>query len=141
MSSTCLTTSLLCSDLTRVYFTGKIPRPIGRMYEIVLRAQKVGVAAVRAGVSCESADRAARDVIAAAGHGDDFGHSLGHGVGLEVHEAPALNGTSREELKEGMVCTVEPAIYLPGWGGVRIEDVVLVTRNACRVLSRVGHAL
>ena len=130
-----------CSDLTRVYFTGRIPAPIGRMYETVLRAQKAGVARVRAGVSCGSVDKAARDVIAAAGHGDDFGHSLGHGVGLEVHESPRVGQKVKQKLRAGMVVTVEPGIYLPGVGGVRIEDDVLVTRGGRRKLTHLPRDL
>ena len=84
----------------------------------------------------KEADSLAREVISDAGYGDNFGHSLGHGLGLEVHEAPGVGATSENHLKEGMVFTVEPGIYLPGWGGVRIEDVVMIERGKCRVLSQ-----
>lgn len=124
-----------CSDLTRVVFTGRIPPRIGRIYEVVLRAQAVGLAAIGPGVSCEKIDQAARGVIVAAGYGENFGHGLGHGIGLEVHEMPRLGRMSRTQLQPGMVVTVEPGIYLPGLGGVRIEDDACVTRRQGRFLS------
>jgi len=124
------------SDLTRVVFPGRIPQKIGRIYEIVLRAQQAGIAAVRAGRSGRAVDAAARDVIAAAGYGEQFGHSLGHGLGLKVHEGPGLSKRSAQRLKKGNVVTIEPGIYLPGVGGVRIEDDVLVDRGRGVVLSK-----
>lgn len=124
-----------CSDLTRVVFTGRIPSPIARVYEIVLRAQSAGAAAVGPGATCESADAAAREVIAAEGYGEAFAHGLGHGIGLEVHERPRLGTRAPELLRAGMVVTVEPGIYLPGVGGVRIEDDLLVTPGGRRRLS------
>ena len=124
-----------CSDLTRVIFTGRIPPGIGDIYSVVLEAQLAGIAKIRSGVACKSVDAAARDVIAAAGYGEQFRHSLGHGIGLEVHESPGLAMKQTARLRSGMVVTVEPGIYLPGIGGVRIEDDVLVTRQGRRRLS------
>jgi Xaa-Pro aminopeptidase len=96
---------------------------------VCLAAQLAGVAAVRSGVSGRDADAAARDVIEAAGFGDAFGHGLGHGVGLEVHEQPVLRRESTDVLEPGNVVSVEPGIYLPGLGGIRIEDLVIVTEE------------
>jgi Xaa-Pro aminopeptidase len=124
-----------CSDLTRVVFTGRIPPQIARIYEVALRAQAAGIAAVRVGVTGEAADAAARELIVAAGFGEAFNHSLGHGLGLEVHEWPRLGRKVTEPLRAGMVVTVEPGIYLPGVGGVRIEDDVLVTASGPRRLT------
>ena len=123
------------SDLTRVLVTGKIPPKLERIYRVVLRAQHAAIDAIRPGVVAHDVDRVARDRIARAGFGRYFGHGLGHGLGLEVHEGPRLASGSQVVLKPGMVVTVEPGIYLPGWGGVRIEDDVLVTRTGCEVLS------
>ena len=124
-----------CSDLTRVVFTGKIPPELVEVYEVVLRAQKAGISAIRPGVACKSVDKAARDVIDAAGFGGKFIHSLGHGFGRVVHEGPGLASMSDRRLRSGMVVTIEPGIYLPGLGGVRIEDDILVTRDGPRRLS------
>jgi len=124
-----------CSDLTRVVFTGTIPAKLREIYEVVRRAQEAGIAAIRSGVGCRAVDAAARRVIAEAGYGEQFGHGLGHGLGREVHEAPGLGKLSADRLKSGMVVTVEPGIYLPGIGGVRIEDDVLVTASSARRLS------
>jgi Xaa-Pro aminopeptidase len=123
------------SDMTRTVFLGK-PGPSDRaLYQTVLEAQLAGIAATRGGVSAAAVDAASRGVIDKAGHGARFGHGTGHGVGLMVHEAPRVGQTSVEILEEGMTITVEPGIYLPGHGGVRIEDIVLVTREGCRVLT------
>lgn len=122
-------------DLTRVLFTDRIPPRIRRVYEIVLEAQRLAIASVAPGVPAKQVDRAARQYIQKHGFGKQFGHGVGHGVGLEVHELPTLNASSRNVLKPGMVFTVEPGIYLPGMGGVRIEDMVLVTENGCEVLT------
>lgn len=124
-----------CSDLTRVVFTGRIPPELAEPYQVVLRGQAAGLAAIRAGAACRTADAAGREVIRRAGYGDRFVHSLGHGLGRAVHEAPALAGANARRLRAGMVVTVEPGIYLPGVGGVRIEDDVLVTRDGARRLS------
>jgi Xaa-Pro aminopeptidase len=90
---------------------------------------------IRSGARCKDVDSAARDLITEAGYGEAFGHGLGHGVGLEIHEAPTLNARSEEILREGMVVTVEPGIYVPGFGGVRIEDLVVVTKTSYRNLT------
>jgi len=130
-----------CSDLTRVVFIGRIPRKLAEIYRIVLRAQSAGIAACRAGAACRSVDEAARKVIREAGYGEQFMHGLGHGIGLEVHERPVLAGRSSRRLRAGMVVTVEPGIYLPGVGGVRIEDDVLVTREGPRRLSSLPRGM
>ncbi len=123
------------SDLTRLVVTGKISAKLHRIYGVVLKAQLAAIGAIRPGVRCGQVDRTARAVIARAGFGKAFGHGLGHGIGLEVHEAPRLRRNEETELKPGMIVTVEPGIYLPGWGGVRIEDDVLVTRSGHEVLT------
>lgn len=129
------------SDLTRVLATAKIPPKLERIYGVVLKAQTAAIAAIRPGVLGCEVDAVARKVIAKAGFGKAFGHGLGHGLGLHIHEAPRLNSTSRTELKPGMIVTVEPGIYLPNFGGVRIEDDVLVTRSGHEVLTSVPKAL
>ncbi len=131
-----------CSDLTRTYAYGRIPGPwFEDIYETVLTAQAVGLAELGAGISCAQADAAARQIIADAGYSQFFGHGLGHGVGIEVHEAPRLNKESVAVLEPGMVVTVEPGIYLPGQGGVRIEDLVVVTERGCDLLTRASKRL
>lgn len=125
------------SDLTRLLVTGKISTKLETIYRVVLKAQLRGIKAVRPGARGCDVDQAARRVIEKAGYGKRFGHSLGHGIGLNIHEGPRLAPTSKTELKAGMVVTVEPGIYIPGWGGVRIEDDVLVTRDGCEVLTSV----
>lgn len=127
-----------CSDLTRMVFVGSMPRRLGAVYEIVLEAQKRAIAAIQPGQRMCDIDAVARDYITGAGYGEAFGHGLGHGLGLNVHEAPSLSWRSKEKLAAGTVVTVEPGIYLPGVGGVRIEDDVLVTPAGRRVLSRLG---
>ncbi len=123
------------SDLTRTLVTGKTSAKLEKVYNTVLAAQQAAIAGIRAGVKCCDVDKKARDVIDQAGYGKRFGHGLGHGIGLDIHEQPRFAPNSPTELKAGMVVTVEPGIYLPGWGGVRIEDDVLVTRDGCEVLS------
>lgn len=131
-----------CSDLTRTYAYGTIPGAwFEEIYSVTLQAQLAGLAAIRAGASCRDVDAAARDIIRAAGYADYFGHGLGHGVGLEIHEAPRLNMQSDAVLEAGMVVTCEPGIYLPGKGGVRIEDLVVVTEDGCDVLTRAPKEL
>jgi Xaa-Pro aminopeptidase len=123
------------SDLTRTISFASWPRELRKVYEIVLEAQQAGIDAVRPGAAARDVDKAARDIIDASGYGPRFGHSLGHGIGLAVHESPRLASTSDDVLAPGMVVTVEPGVYLPGVGGVRIEDDVLVTDRGRRVLS------
>jgi Xaa-Pro aminopeptidase len=129
------------SDLTRVWATGKVPPKILAIYEVVLKAQQSAIAEIRPGASCQDVDRAARTVIDQAGYAKYFGHGLGHGIGLDIHEGPRLSPISTDVLKPGMVVTVEPGIYLPGIGGVRIEDDVLVTRDGCEVLTSLPRKL
>jgi Xaa-Pro aminopeptidase len=117
-----------CSDMTRTVFLGRPDQELKRAYESVLAAQEEALAVLRPGVPCKLIDLAARDYLNRAGLGKFFGHSLGHGVGLDVHEQPALARTSKQTLEPGDVVTVEPGVYLPGKGGVRIEDMVLITR-------------
>lgn len=116
-----------CSDMTRTFFYGEPADEDKKIYEIVLRAQEEALNSVRDGVSCRDVDKVARSYIEASGYGDYFGHGLGHGVGLEIHEYPMVNSASEDILETGMVITIEPGIYLPERIGVRIEDMVLVT--------------
>ncbi len=124
-----------CSDCTRTWATGELPDDLASAYELVQRAQAESLAAVRPGPEGREIDAVARDIIDAAGHGEHFGHGLGHGVGLEVHEGPRLARSGDTPLVAGNVVTVEPGVYLPGRGGVRIEDLVVVTEDGHRVLS------
>ncbi len=132
-----------CSDCTRTYATGEaISEQAREVYALVLDAQQQGVAAVRAGRNGRELDAVAREVIERAGHGERFGHGLGHGVGMEVHEAPRLARTASEEpLAAGNVVTVEPGVYLPGELGVRIEDLVVVGEDAQEVLTNLSKEL
>ena len=122
--------------MTRTVFVGKAPAELRRVYEIVHEAQRRALATMKPGTTAKAADAAAREYITEQGYGKRFGHSLGHGVGIDVHELPALAATSRETLAPGDVVTVEPGIYLPGVGGVRIEDMVHVTRTGYANLTR-----
>ena len=125
-----------CSDLTRTLMLGRVAPKMKQIYEVVLEAQLAAIAFLRPGVTTRQADAVARRVIVKAGFGELFGHGLGHGIGREIHEAPALRKTEPEdELRPGMIVTVEPGIYIPGEGGVRIEDDVLITHSGCEVLS------
>jgi Xaa-Pro aminopeptidase len=123
------------SDLTRVFFLGKINSLYRRIYAIVVKAQDIAIKKIKPGEKASVIDAASRKYIENKGYGKNFVHSLGHGVGLDIHEMPNIGANSQEVLKEGMVFTVEPAIYLPGKFGVRIEDMVLVTKRGCEVLS------
>ncbi|MBX6395403.1 MAG: aminopeptidase P family protein [Alicyclobacillaceae bacterium] len=120
-----------CSDLTRTVAVGHIDDEKRRIYEVVLEAQQAALEEIRPGMTGREADAVARRRIEAAGYGEAFGHSLGHGVGLAIHENPRLAVQSEEVLRPGMVVTVEPGIYLPGVGGVRIEDDVVITAEGC----------
>jgi Xaa-Pro aminopeptidase len=124
-----------CSDCTRTVATGELPGELQRIYEICLEAQLAAVAGIRPGMRGVEADRLARSVIENAGYGDQFGHGLGHGVGMEVHESPRLSRESDDTVEVGQVVTVEPGIYLPGVGGVRIEDLAVVTEDGLRLLT------
>ena len=123
------------SDLTRTVVLGEPDARFREIYAIVYEAQRTAIAGVEPGMRAADADALARDVIVRAGYGGQFGHGLGHGVGLAVHEAPYLGSSSEDVLEEGMAFTIEPGIYLPGWGGVRIEDVVVLEGGGARVLS------
>ena len=124
------------SDLTRTVFIGKITPEFRKIYNIVKKAQSAAVAAVKGGVSSGALDRIARRVIEKEGYGKCFGHGLGHGIGLEVHEMPSLKMGSKFRIKKNTVFTIEPGIYIPDSGGVRIEDVVLATEGGCEVLTK-----
>lgn len=124
-----------CSDITRTVVLGTASPEQREVYEVVREANSRASGAVRAGMRGMAADAVARDYIDACGYGDAFGHSLGHGIGLEVHEAPRLAKTVDAPLAAGMVVTIEPGIYRPGWGGVRVEDDVLLTETGARVLT------
>lgn len=123
------------SDITRTVVVGEPSGKQLEIYRIVLEAQLAGLDAVKEGIPAAQVDKAARDVISSYGYGDNFGHSTGHGVGLVVHENPRLSSKSGQVLKSGMVVTIEPGIYITGWGGVRIEDMVLVEEGGCRVFT------
>lgn len=124
-----------CSDMTRTFTVGKPDKLFRERLRVVRRAQLAAVKKIRPGITCREVDMAARNVIRNAGYGDYFGHALGHGVGLDVHEEPRLSSQSRKKLREGMVVTVEPGIYLPEWGGIRLENMVVVRKTNCEVLN------
>lgn len=124
------------SDMTRTVAVGEVSSKQAEVYETVLSAQKNCLGILRSGVSCKDADAAARDIIRNAGYGEFFGHGTGHGVGIEIHEAPTLNPRSGEILKKGDIVTVEPGIYLPSEFGVRIEDMAYITENGCENLTK-----
>lgn len=131
-----------CSDLTRTYSYATISGTwFDEIYQVVLAAQQAALGQVRPGVPCRDVDALARGIIDKAGYGKHFGHGLGHGVGIEVHETPRLNSESDAILEPGMVVTVEPGIYLPGQGGVRIEDLVVVTQQGCEIITRTPKEL
>lgn len=129
------------SDCTRTFATGDLPDELGRMYEVCLEAQLAGLEAMGPGVTGAAADGAAREVIAAAGWGERFGHGLGHGIGLQVHEAPNARPESTDTLEPGNVLSCEPGIYLPEVAGVRIEDMVLITDDGRERLTQLGKEL
>jgi len=121
--------------LTRVFFLGKIKVLGRRVYEVVLEAQRRAIAKIKPGVEICELDAAARGYIAEKGFGKFFEHSLGHGIGLEIHEPPRIN-PKPDTFRTGMVATVEPGLYYLDAGGMRIEDMVLVTKNGCRILTK-----
>ena len=124
-----------CSDMTRTVAVGPVSEKHRHIYETVRKAQETALAAVRPGITGQELDKIARDIITEAGFGEHFGHGLGHGVGLEVHEGPSISKAGTTPIEPGMVITDEPGIYLDGFGGVRIEDIILVTEDGKRVLS------
>jgi Xaa-Pro aminopeptidase len=124
-----------CGDLTRTIWVGQPGDQLGTMYRLVAEAQRAAIAAVAGGVGASEVDRAVREVFAAAGLDQYFVHGTGHAIGLRIHEAPFLGRNSQDILQTGNVVTIEPGIYIPGWGGVRIEDVVVVTDDGCENLT------
>jgi len=125
-----------CCDLTRTIYAGEPDAKFREIYRLVQEAQQAAIEAARPGLRGCELDAVARQIISAAGYGEYFSHGLGHGVGLQVHEGPRISAKSEEVLQAGMIITIEPGIYLSGWGGVRIEDTVLITENACEVLTK-----
>jgi len=133
-----------CSDITRTVVMGKATDKVKEVYDIVKEAQTRSIEGIHPGALCLEIDRIARDHIESKGYGENFGHGLGHGVGLEVHEGPRLSKTASkpdETLQVGNVVTVEPGIYIPGWGGIRIEDMVVVRQDGCEVLTSADRDL
>jgi Xaa-Pro aminopeptidase len=124
-----------CSDLTRTIYLGAPDAKFNAIYDIVLAAQLAAYEMIEPGMTGEQAHLLAQNVIHAAGYGENFGHGLGHGIGLQVHEAPRVTASSTDVLEEGMVFSIEPGIYLSGWGGVRIEDLAVLEQGRCRFLS------
>lgn len=130
-----------CSDMTRTVAIGEPSEEMRRVYSVVLEAQLAGIAAAAAGVTGHDVDKAARDVIAAAGYGEYFGHSFGHSLGLDIHEPPNATPTNNEPLPTGAVISAEPGIYLPGRFGVRIEDVIVLNENGCTDITKAPKEL
>lgn len=124
-----------CSDMTRTLVVGEASAEQKRIYDIVFKAQAASLEKVKAGALCSEVDLAGRSIIASAGYGEQFGHGTGHGVGLEIHEQPRVAASSEAVLKAGMIITIEPGIYIPGFGGVRIEDILVVTEEGYQLLS------
>ena len=124
------------SDMTRTVVLGKASQKQKKIYSVVKDAQQAAINAARAGMAAKELDKVARDIIKKEGYGDYFGHGLGHGLGLEVHSLPVINPRSQDILATGNVITIEPGIYIPNWGGVRIEDDILITQNGCKVLTK-----
>ncbi|MCX5693367.1 MAG: Xaa-Pro peptidase family protein [Candidatus Omnitrophica bacterium] len=124
------------SDLTRTVFLGRINHNYSHAYDIVLASQAIAIESLKPGVYAKDVDAVSRQYISDRGMGSFFLHSLGHGIGRETHEIPAISQSSKIKLEKGMVITIEPGIYIPGWGGIRIEDTVLITENGCEVLTK-----
>lgn len=130
-----------CSDMTRTIVLGRASEKQKEIYQLVLKANLVTESFLRAGMVCREVDKIARDIITDGGYGDCFGHGLGHSVGLEIHEAPACNTRDRTVLEPNMIMTIEPGIYVPGFGGVRIEDMVVITKDGFENLARSSKEL
>ena len=124
------------ADITRTYFLTKPTAYQKKIYKLVLKAQKAAIKKVKAGVPCREIDKAARDILHKAGFGHYFKHTTGHGVGKKIHESPKISPKNRNKLRAGQIITIEPGVYLKNWG-IRIEDMVQVTKKGCRILTRV----
>jgi len=124
------------ADMTRTVVVGKASKKQSRVYKLVLRAQRRAISRAKSRMKACDLDKTARDVIKRAGYGKYFGHGLGHGIGLLVHDNPAVNPTNQLRLEPGMVITIEPGVYIPNWGGVRIEDDILITQRGCQNLTK-----
>ncbi|MBU0946996.1 MAG: Xaa-Pro peptidase family protein [Proteobacteria bacterium] len=125
-----------CSDMTRTFVPGTRNSKYIEIHRLVRKAQQAATNTIRAGISGAAVDKAARSIISDAGYGDYFGHALGHGVGLAVHEEPRLSSRNRKHLRAGMIVTIEPGIYLPDWGGVRLENMAVVREDGCEILNQ-----
>jgi Xaa-Pro dipeptidase len=130
-----------CADLTRTIFLDDPGDTMRRVYDIVLKAQQAGIDAIRPGVNAEAVDAAAREVIDSTEFKGRFIHSFGHGIGMDVHQAISVSPRSEQVLEAGNVISAEPGIYIPGIGGIRIEDTVLVTEDGCRILTDYDHSI
>lgn len=131
-----LTLDGYCSDMTRTIVLGRADQRTAGLFKLVRKAQLIGIKSLKSGMTGQEVDRLARNVIIQAGLGDLFCHGLGHGVGLAVHEEPALNWRNRKQLQAGMVVTIEPGIYIPGWGGIRLENMAVVLESGCEVINQ-----
>ena len=130
-----------CSDMTRTVAVGRATEEMKNVYALVLKAQLAGIAVARAGIPGREIDAAARKVIKDGGYGEYFGHGFGHSLGLDIHEAPSANPGGEAPMPEGAVCSAEPGIYLPGRFGVRIEDVMVLEKGGCRLLTKAKKEL
>jgi Xaa-Pro aminopeptidase len=128
-------------DITRTLCIGRPTQRQRAIHALVLKAQEAAIKSVRPNMSCKAVDTVARDIIRDAGHGEHFGHGTGHGIGLMVHEGPSISPLSRDRVERDMIFTIEPGVYVPGWGGVRIEDMVLVTEKGAKVLTSLPRDL